>query len=1138
MKRSTSKGRSNSPKVKSRANSSFSILNHVTATHADPRGKLDTETTASATSAPRNRAASGSAPRPLIYGNIDHDNTCNEAGSVIWDQGTSSTAIGSHAGDDASLFKLDVASASSAKAMPPPSGLVRYVKNHRVGDAQPVLVRGCKYVFDTRSMRWLTHPVTIRVLHHNRGADQDNYFATFIVELLDPVKSAAPMFAKVYRHNIEDVAEADYFSLGQAQTLCEEFAREYVRTDARGRYTKFPLPLLTNRVVVRLDMHSILDPEIRNSRKGFFSYRTMDTRQMMFMMEPNTLACEAVGASFASPQVDEGRIYGRGDPAWSRDIYQDIADGFSHFTYIKSRERMVAHGFLRSNGYLLDPLFHTTDREGFRMGDGGKKAMVEWMERHRCGDTCRALGVASFDDNGKPIKKAAVFVNPLDAQENHYTDFLRSVRQMRVVVRIDMAHSPCEDEEEEERETVYDAVSDSSDRTSTTHGTQLVPVSPVSFKVTCDAVKYVFLPSGAKWEELPMRLTVCAPTSPDTVDDKYAFFSVEEEREGGQPVPMRARFILRPDARDADYYHIGDAYCVCVALGQVFRGYRKNGVFERELDFYSAYAVRVPQSRIPDSVKAHMRGSNFFARTTADSGDVMFVVEPEFRSNAPLTAAKRDADGFDDPVLRQVVDAFSHFTLHKSGNHLLVCRFKCSHGLLMRPEIHTSNGCGFETINGGQEEIDRWVASHQCNDLCRLIGMDPLPRRLKLYNISTSRLMRYINQVQQHTKATDEKIEFASPVRRREDLLALAAASQPASPAAPASPTASTAFGTHLQPPRSTAEEAMLRPWTAEGRRMSAGASRKAAAARRSLTAQEIQRLEAKGIDVKYIFPATRYNLNIEDLTWTSQRIFVRVINPERGIGQGGMRVCFEIATVDPEFAEESVLVAKMYRRTIKDVVEHDYFTSVTVQRLSGLFASDFNQEKKAECCVPLNVLDAAVIAIDRADLSPDLLAKRTGFFSYRTQDSQRVMFCVEAKLAGRFTKYNGNMGEAYPTNESRLNPAAARERTMVFEAVEALSHYSLEKSEGGLLVCDMQGVKSDLTDLEMHTYDGQGLGVGNFGARGILRFAQRHRCTSVCKSLNLENLRDKRFDLSADRLAKNKYVSIFERSKAIDKLE
>ncbi|CAG9584002.1 related to elongation factor-2 kinase efk-1b isoform-like protein [Leishmania major strain Friedlin] len=1131
----------------SSVNGSFSVVDHDLEKPLHTRCKTNSKATASVARPPRDCADSVRVSRQHKYLDADQVSFGKDATSALW--------VPNAGGPTSSLRTTDEASSTKGGdgfAMPSPQtciptiALARYVRPSSVGDAAPVIVRGHKYVFNNRTRRWLAHHITVRVLHHNRGIHQDKYFATFAVELLDLVKPATPMLAKVYRHNIDLVSETDYYSLGQAQALCEEFARDYTRTAARSHYVKFHLPLLTNRVVVRLDMDSVLDPAIRTARKGFFSYRTQDTRQVMFLMEPNTVACEALGISFASREVDEGKCYSRGDAMWSRDIYRDIADGFSHFTYVRSRMCMVAHGFMRSNGYLLDPLFHTTDSERFTMGDAGRSAMEDWVEGHRCGDTCRALGISNFNNDGECVKTFAACVNPLDTEENHYTDFLRSVRQMRVIVHMDAA----EILSDYKTDSAVDTVSESSDWRLTMAVLQPAPVSPAPLKVTCDAVKYVFLPTRAKWMEVPMRLTVSASAVPDTVDGTYAFFAIEEEREGGRPVPMRARFLLRPEARDADYYHFGDAYCVCVTLGQAFREYRASNVCARELDFYAAYAVRVPQANIPDCIKAAVHDSDFFTRTTADSGDVMFVAEPEFQSFSPRCSPNadgvtEDAAGFDDLALRHVVDAFSHFTLHKSGNHLLVCHFKCQGGLLMHPNINTSSGCGFETLNDGQAGIDAWARAHTCNDVCKLLGMEPLPRELKLYDISSSPLMRYIRHVQEHKMGSDEMLELASPSRRMSDAMlpaaSDAAARQSETASASSSATASTAtaaVASFVRPTPPTSEETMLRPWVKRGCKPSAASAKETAAQRRTLTQEELMRLQSKGIDTKYIIPATRYDLDIDDFTWTPKRIFVRIVNPERGIGQGGMRVCFEVADVDPDTCKESVMVAKMYRRTIKHVVEKDYFMSVTVQKLSSLFAKDFNKERREGRPLLLNVLDSAVIALNRADLSAELLAKRTGFFSYRTEDTERVVFCVEERLLGRFTKYNGNMGEAYPTNECRLSPPAARERTMVFEAVEALSHYSLERSEGGLLVCDMQGVRNDLTDLEVHSYDGQGLDMGNFGARGIEKFALRHRCTSVCKSLNLRNLRDRHFVVTDDVKTKNRFVALFERIKEIGNME
>ncbi|KPI89019.1 hypothetical protein ABL78_1903 [Leptomonas seymouri] len=1056
---------------------------------------------------------------------------------------------------------------TTAKPMPPKqTNATRFAMEYRVGDTPPVLVKGCKYVFDNRDMRWRTHNVTVRILHPNRGVSQDNYFAIFAAELLDPTKAAAPMFAKVYRHNIADVSEVDYFSLGQAQALGEEFARDYTRQQPRQGYTKYHLPLLTNRVVVRLDLKSILDSEVCQARTGFFCYRTQDTSAMMFFMEPNTVACAAVGASFASPEVDGGSCYLQGDPDWPLQVYSDIADGFSHFSLVQSRGKMVMHGFLRGNGYLLDPLFHTTDRESFRMGDGGKKAIDSWIARHRCGDTCRALGISRFCEDTVDVSATAVF-NPLVNTDNHYTYYLHCLRQMRVVVRIALDTTSAPDVGTDDE--CYGASQTSESLSPAKVTVRAAPIAPVSTSVTLNAIKYVFHPSRSKWEEVPMVMTVLTPGKPERADERHAYFAIEEIQAGQGPIPMRAKFILRPGTMDAHYYHVGDAYCVCVSLGQVFRTYRDQGVFERNLEFRSAYAVRVPKSEIPESIRLQADGCSFFTHTTADSGDVMFILEPKFKSDAVRLAVgaggmPRDSEGFDDCELRQIVDAFSHFTLHKSGNHLLVCHLKCKDGLLTRPRINTSNGRGFETINDGQRGILHWAKHHTCNPLCQLLGMSPLPPRLKLYNISDSRLMKYINVVQQHALREDEKVDFNLPSRQASDIASASTSvlcntcatsttsfQQLAAAAGDGAKNPSNASGEQAKsskrrsssvPPAKRDDELLLRPWVHTGKGAIPHPHTKrngviASGPRRPLTQADLNRLQSRGIDTTYVLPATKYECDIGTLSWTVHRTFVRIVAPERGIGQGGMRVCFEVMEIDLETCEETTMVAKMYRRTIKDVVEKDYFTVVMVQKLSSLFAKRFNAEEKSGCDVLLSVQETAVIAIERADLNPELLAKKTGFFSYRTTDSQRLMFTVEPRLVGVFTKYSGNTGEAYPTNESRLSPAAARERTKVFEAVEALSHYSLLRSEGGLLVCDMQGVKSDLTDLEVHSYDGEGLGIGNFGARGIGKFVERHRCTSVCRALQLENLRGHQFEVNDEVKNNNKYVRITERMREIDKM-
>ncbi len=96
---------------------------------------------------------------------------------------------------------------------------------------------------------------------------------------------------------------------------------------------------------------------------------------------------------------------------------------------------------------------------------------------------------------------------------------------------------------------------------------------------------------------------------------------------------------------------------------------------------------------------------------------------------------------------RNTPHAFSHFTFEASGRQLIVCDIQgvCAcvclcdtlvsilthtlphHAgvgdLYTDPQIHTLDGRGMGLGNNGGKGIQRWVASHRCNAICRQLKL-------------------------------------------------------------------------------------------------------------------------------------------------------------------------------------------------------------------------------------------------------------------------------------------------------------------------------------------------------------------------------------------------------------------------------
>ncbi|CAJ1993849.1 elongation factor-2 kinase-like protein [Leishmania donovani] len=256
------------------------------------------------------------------------------------------------------------------------------------------------------------------------------------------------------------------------------------------------------------------------------------------------------------------------------------------------------------------------------------------------------------------------------------------------------------------------------------------------------------------------------------------------------------------------------------------------------------------------------------------------------------------------------------------------------------------------------------------------------------------------------------------------------------------------------------------------------------------------------------LVPAHKYVYDVKTCAWKGVDTMLRVLHPNRGLSQGTMRVCFALEELD-ETGFSSRMVAKMFRHNISKVVESDYFNEGEAQCICGIFAEKFNRVQ-----VPagfqrhvVSFLQCETVRIKLSEVPEAYQHKRSGFFSYRTTDSADILFTMEPRLAGNFTKYTNNFGDVYDGFERRQSLEEEKKRHRVLMAVEAFSHFTLVESGGSMLVCDLQGVNDFLTDPQIHTEDGKGLGMGNMGQDGIRKWMEAHVCNEVCRAIMLEPL-------------------------------
>ena len=96
--------------------------------------------------------------------------------------------------------------------------------------------------------------------------------------------------------------------------------------------------------------------------------------------------------------------------------------------------------------------------------------------------------------------------------------------------------------------------------------------------------------------------------------------------------------------------------------------------------------------------------------------------------------------------------------------------------------------------------------------------------------------------------------------------------------------------------------------------------------------------------------------------------------------------------------------------------------------------------------------------------------------------------FFLWADIDGEYKKFNNNWSW---TDDERNTP-------------QAFSHFTYERSNYKILVCDIQGVGDTWTDPQIHSSNGEGYGKGNMGQAGIDKFFGSHRCNGICAYLKL----------------------------------
>lgn len=223
-----------------------------------------------------------------------------------------------------------------------------------------------------------------------------------------------------------------------------------------------------------------------------------------------------------------------------------------------------------------------------------------------------------------------------------------------------------------------------------------------------------------------------------------------------------------------------------------------------------------------------------------------------------------------------------------------------------------------------------------------------------------------------------------------------------------------------------------------------------------------------------YTFAGDKYSYQAEKEKWL--KIPMKVSIERKPFNEGGMRQVYRCWELDDKDNSRILSCAKVFK---DGEGPQAYFDEAMTQMVAESYAQEFNRECSKRALeynvgfVPVSVLHL------------------------KTQDGKRLIYNVEPMLKGHYLKHNDNDGHV----ETKLL------------LPQAFSHYTYERSNNLLVVVDIQGVGSFYTDPQIHSFDGEGFGLGNMGQDGLTKFLKTHTCNGICRLLQLPKVTVKETD-------------------------
>jgi len=229
----------------------------------------------------------------------------------------------------------------------------------------------------------------------------------------------------------------------------------------------------------------------------------------------------------------------------------------------------------------------------------------------------------------------------------------------------------------------------------------------------------------------------------------------------------------------------------------------------------------------------------------------------------------------------------------------------------------------------------------------------------------------------------------------------------------------------------------------------------------------------------KYTFSGDKYSYQADKEKWL--KIPMKVAIERKPFNEGGMRLVYRCEEIDEKDNSRILSCAKVFK---DGEGAQAYFDEAMTQMVAESYAQEFNRE------------------CSKKGLSYNVGFVPVSVLHLKTPEGRRLIYNVEPMLKGHYIKHNDNDGHI---ETNLLLP-------------QAFSHYTHERSNNLLVVVDIQGVGSFYTDPQIHSFDGEGFGLGNMGQDGLTKFLKTHECNDICRLLDLPAVTVKETDYEMAR--------------------